>query len=431
MIWHRRRCYNKDEENDNLSQQSKQILLSSYSSPLTKLPTTSLSQGSGPVSRPHSRVRSKNMTSMDTIPSNKASSLPLSTTTTAPSVTSSILFHVSPSTSSLPFSKKNDIDPTPREQVSKHLQHPRYLSYIVLGIILAITTISYLISSSSLRSFEAVSKRKMNATFNIHEVHNDNDHQEAHRASVSLVFWHGWVSALFTGAGAIPLLFAPKMKLWWVGISNAIAAGMMLCASFSLVVEALRLPTATYESIPLLVIGFLFGALAFKVSASVKSAEDLKFSGLEGFHARKALLVIGVMTAHSFGEGVSIGVSFSDLAPASLGLFISSSLALHNIPEGLAVSIVLVPRGVSILDAAIWSIFTSLPQPLMAVLGFLFVQKFTFFLPIGLGFAAGAMSFLAVTEMCPEAVKEAGKKSASIAFLISFTLFIIFQNFIH
>ena len=92
------------------------------------------------------------------------------------------------------------------------------------------------------------------------------------------------------------------------------------------------------------------------------------FAGMGGLDARKGLLIVGVMTAHSFTEGVGLGVSFG--GGADLGLFITLAIAVHNIPEGLAISLVLVPRGVGVGRAAFWSVFSSLPQPLMALPAF-------------------------------------------------------------
>ena len=63
------------------------------------------------------------------------------------------------------------------------------------------------------------------------------------------------------------------------------------------------------------------------------------------------------------------------------------------------------PRGASAWEAAAWSIFSSLPQPLTAVPAFLFVHWFAALLPIGLGFAAGAMTAMVFTELLPEARK--------------------------
>jgi len=59
------------------------------------------------------------------------------------------------------------------------------------------------------------------------------------------------------------------------------------------------------------------------------------------------------------------------------------AIAIHNIPEELAISLVLVPRGVEVRSAGFWCVFSSLPQSLMDAPAFLFEP----FLPVGLGFA--------------------------------------------
>ena len=67
--------------------------------------------------------------------------------------------------------------------------------------------------------------------------------------------------------------------------------------------------------------------------------------GLQGIDAKKAMLFVGVMTVHSFAEGVGMGMSFG--GGQSLGLCVCIAIAIHNIPEGIAVCLVLIPKGVS------------------------------------------------------------------------------------
>lgn len=83
---------------------------------------------------------------------------------------------------------------------------------------------------------------------------------------------------------------------------------------------------------------------------------------IKGADATKAVLVVGIMTLHSFGEGSGVGVSFASSKGLSQGLLVTVAIAVHNIPEGLAVSMVLSSRGVSPQKAMLWSVITSLPQ---------------------------------------------------------------------
>jgi len=115
------------------------------------------------------------------------------------------------------------------------------------------------------------------------------------------------------------------------------------------------------------------------------------------------------MTVHSVAEGVGVGAAFG--GGETLGILIAVAIAIHNVPEGLAISLVLVPRGTSVRAAAGWSIFSSLPQPLLAVPAFLFVNAFEGLLPAALGFAAGAMVWMVLKELLPEALTQASPRA--------------------
>jgi zinc transporter ZupT len=236
---------------------------------------------------------------------------------------------------------------------------------------------------------------------------------------VIVVFLLALGTAVATGLGAVPFLFA-RLTVRWVGIANAVAAGLMGAASWSLVVEgAARDLSGT-------LLGVLLGVAFIAVSHRLLRDRDVHWGELDAADAMKVLLIVAVMTIHSFTEGVGVGVSFG--GGEELGLYITAAIAVHNIPEGLAISLVMIPRGTSVGRAALWSIFSSLPQPLMAVPAFLLVSWFEPVLAPGLGFAAGAMLWMIVSELIPEAVRDAPRAAVIAALVLSVLAMMGFQR---
>jgi zinc transporter, ZIP family len=226
--------------------------------------------------------------------------------------------------------------------------------------------------------------------------------------AVLAVFLAALGTALATGLGALPFIVARHPDRGWLGVANSLASGFMIGASAGLCYEGAR------DSVWRAAAGALVGALFIAATGRViERRRALHVGALEGADALRALLVVGVMTLHSFTEGVGVGVAFG--GERALGLAIAIAIAVHNIPEGLAISLVLVPRGTRVRTAAAWSVFSSLPQPLMAVPAFLFVESFSGFLPLGLGFAAGAMLWLVLDDLLPEAVSTTKRSTVALA----------------
>ncbi len=238
------------------------------------------------------------------------------------------------------------------------------------------------------------------------------------------VFIAALITALATGLGAVPLVFNKKIGEKWLSIGAAVAAGLMLAASHSLTDEGM----AKQEWLTLsgMVTGLFLVYLAYQWIEK-KGAPDI--SELNSADAKKALMIVGVMTTHSFAEGIGVGVSYG--SSQNLGVFITTAIAVHNIPEGLAIALILVPRGMSVMMAAGWSIFSSLPQPLMAIPSYMFVNTFKPILPFGLGLTAGAMIWMVFAELLPDANKKLQPATSGAIVVLAFLVMMVFQISIH
>ena len=238
--------------------------------------------------------------------------------------------------------------------------------------------------------------------------------------AVIQVFLFGLVTALATGLGAIPFVFVRSVSPRIVAYTNALASGLMLGASFGLLAEG-----ADYGRLATL-IGANLGVLFVLAAGKLLDDHELQFGAVRGEDARKMTLVVLVMTVHSIAEGVAIGTAFA--GGTTLAIVITAAIAVHNIPEGLAISAVLRPRGASIAACAGWSIVSSLPQPLLAAPAFLFVGAFRGLLPYGIGFAAGAMVFMVLVELLPEAFETGRRSTIALLVSVAMVLMVLFQQ---
>lgn len=236
------------------------------------------------------------------------------------------------------------------------------------------------------------------------------------------VFLYALITALATGLGALPFAFVGGVPGAAAAWANAVASGLMLGASFGLVAEG------THYGAWQTVLGATLGVAFILLTQRMVARYDLRFADAAGRGAQRMLLVIVVMTVHSFSEGVAVGVAFG--GGMALATAITVAIAVHNIPEGLAISAVMRPRGASLVACAWWSVFSSLPQPVMAVPAYLFVETVRPALPYGIGFAAGAMVYMVLVELLPEAYDQA--RRAPVALTVSLTLvgMVLFQQYL-
>ena len=249
-----------------------------------------------------------------------------------------------------------------------------------------------------------------------------------------LIYWStltGVISCLATGLGAIPVHFVKNNSKILRSFSSAFAAGMMISASvFSLAQEGIslkeKLPLAPYE----VILGLLLGALFFWQTEKIIEHLHLEQHGLARGISKKGILLFIAMFIHSIPEGIAIGVGFAT-GNFHFGLIMAIAIGVHNIPEGIAVSLPLKKDGASSVRCAWASILTSVPQPILAAPSALLAWFFEPFLPIGLGFAGGAMIYLVVAEMLPEAIEEGGKILASWGVMVGLCTMLLLTTLIN
>jgi len=242
----------------------------------------------------------------------------------------------------------------------------------------------------------------------------------------------GIIASFACGLGALPLAFKGINLQKHTGIAYSFAGGLMFAASvYNLILPGLTLNSSTLglpQTLPV-ISGILLGAAFLWKTNRYLSNERLEQKGWKRFGNRAQILIFVVMCVHSIPEGVAVGVGYTsqEIYSSNLGNYIALAIAIHNIPEGLAVAIPLRAAGVSI-HRSFWAAFlTSLPQPIAAVPAAYLAWIFQPMMPILMGFAAGAMIFLVILELIPEALNTLKPIKAAWSFTLGFCAMILVQ----
>ncbi|MEW6756282.1 MAG: ZIP family metal transporter, partial [Candidatus Latescibacterota bacterium] len=216
------------------------------------------------------------------------------------------------------------------------------------------------------------------------------------------------------------------------------AAGVMIAASYwSLLAPAIEMAEKGSDApawIPA-VVGFLLGGLFLWTVDRLLPHLHLQHAteqaeGLATTWRRSVLLVLAI-TLHNIPEGLAVGVAFGalahDLPAASLAgaVTLALGIGIQNLPEGMAVAVPLRREGVSRLKSFWYGQLSGLVEPVAGLLGAAAVILVRPLLPYALAFAAGAMIFVVVEELIPEAQlreTDTATAGAMVGFAVMMTL---------
>ena len=196
-----------------------------------------------------------------------------------------------------------------------------------------------------------------------------------------------------------------------------LAGGMMLAASFfSLLIPAAQVVTASAAPAAL----GLLTAIAFVAGAQLMQQMDCRFphTRVERFDESNAVpqlgLVVAAIALHNLPEGLAVGVATA--AGADHGMTLG--IALQNIPEGWIVASALLALGTMPLRAAAIALATGLVEPVGGLVGVIATSFAGAALPLALAAAAGAMLWVVGHELIPASHKP-GREAAATAGLAS------------
>lgn len=239
-----------------------------------------------------------------------------------------------------------------------------------------------------------------------------------------------------TAAGAGLVFFFKEVNRKILDGMLGFAAGVMIAASFwSLLAPAIE---HSEQSNPFLggivpvLFGFLLGGACMRLidiflphlhpGAPPEETEGIKTT----WH--RSMLLISAITLHNIPEGLAVGVAFGAAASGDgigAAIALAIGIGMQNFPEGAAVSLPLRREGLSRKESFWWGQLSALVEPIAAVLGAAVVVYMDPLLPYALAFAAGAMIFVVVEELVPEAHRGGHGDIATMGVMLGFSVMMV------
>lgn len=241
----------------------------------------------------------------------------------------------------------------------------------------------------------------------------------------------GAMAAAATALGAVPLLVVHRIGAGTQGLLLGFGAGVMLAASvFSLLLpgfDAALAHTGSETGAALLVgLAVLSGAgglLAMDRTLPHTHVPDGRRS------ATAVWLFVFAIAVHNIPEGLAIGVAAGlDGSGAGSGDAVATGISLQNVPEGLIVAIALVAAGYGRWLAFGVAAVSGLIEPIAALAGSMMVAASATLLPWGLAGAAGAMLFVVSHEIIPESHRRGHETLATGGLIAGFVLMMLMDR---
>ena len=177
-------------------------------------------------------------------------------------------------------------------------------------------------------------------------------------------------------------------------------------------------------------VGILFLLMLDKLIPHLHSNSN-EPEGIKKNNLKKATMLVLAVVIHNIPEGMAVGIVFAGalnegaLLTLAGAFALSIGIAIQNFPEGAIISMPLISEGLSKNKAFLYGVLSGVVEPIGAIVTIMFSGLITPFMPYLLSFAAGAMIYVVVEELIPEASQGEHSNIGTIGFSIGFVIMMI------